>query len=369
MLSDFNIKKYNFRVLFYALLLSIFGVIVIYSASNRDMNLVNRQILGIFISFVFMFLFSLLRYEWITELSIFIYIGCVVILVLVLLFGVTPVGAGAKRWIDIPVIGRIQPSEFVKVGLIVSFSTFLSRNEEEINSVKILFIFAILAIIPFVLIMAEPDLSTTIVMVVITLSLVYVAGISYKWILAVLGMITPIAIVFVYMLRNGLVPFLREYQARRILAWVYPEEYADIGTQQANSIMAIGSGQLFGKGLNNTTIASVKNGDFLSQEQTDFIFAVIGEELGFVGSLLVIFVIALLVFECLRVASKTKDLTGKLICVGMAALVAFQSFTNIAVATGVFPNTGLPLPFISYGVSSLLSVFVGLGIVINIGLE
>ena len=133
--------------------------------------------------------------------------------------------------------------------------------------------------------------------------------------------------------------------------------------------MAIGSGQLFGKGLNNNTLASVKNGNFLSEEQTDFIFAVIGEELGFIGCIIVIALYAAVVYECFYLAGKAKDLAGRLICTGLGMLIAFQGFSNIAVATGIFPNTGLTLPFISYGVSSLLSFYCGVGMVLNVGLQ
>ena len=134
-------------------------------------------------------------------------------------------------------------------------------------------------------------------------------------------------------------------------------------------MMASGFGQLRGKGLFNNTLSSVKNGNFLSEEQTDFIFAVIGEELGFVGGVAVIALYALLVYECLWIAARAKDTAGRLIASGMAALLAFQSFANIAVATGIFPNTGLPLPFISSGLSSLLSMFIGMGVVLNVGLQ
>ena len=130
--------------------------------------------------------------------------------------------------------------------------------------------------------------------------------------------------------------------------------------------MAIGSGQLWGKGLNNTTIASVKNGNFLSEESTDFIFAVIGEELGFVGSMVVLGLFLLIIYECLLMARRAKDMGGKLLCTGMAALIGFQSFSNIAVATKLFPNTGLPLPFISYGGTSLLFLVVEMGIALGI---
>ena len=156
---------------------------------------------------------------------------------------------------------------------------------------------------------------------------------------------------------------------RRILAFINPGKYADLNLQQDNSKMAIGSGQLYGKGLYNDTAISVKNGNFLSEEHTDFIFSVIGEELGFVGCMIVLALYLLFVFQCFHVASKARDMAGKLVCTGMAALVGFQAFTNIAVATGVFPNTGLPLPFISYGVSSLVSLYIGVGLCLNVGLQ
>ncbi len=133
--------------------------------------------------------------------------------------------------------------------------------------------------------------------------------------------------------------------------------------------MAIGSGRLYGKGLFNDTAFSVKNGNFLSEEHTDFVFSVIGEELGFVGCMIVLALFLLFVFECFHIANRAADLSGKLLCTGMAALVGFQAFTNIAVVTGIFPNTGLPLPFISYGVSSLVSFYIGTGIILNVGLQ
>ncbi len=133
-------------------------------------------------------------------------------------------------------------------------------------------------------------------------------------------------------------------------------------------MMAIGSGQLWGKGLNNTTI-SVKNGNFVSESETDFIFTIIGEELGFVGGCIVVILLFLITIECLNVARKAKDLAGTCIASGIAALIGFQSFVNIAVATGLFPNTGLPLPFVSYGLTSLVSLYIGMGFVLNVRLQ
>ena len=133
--------------------------------------------------------------------------------------------------------------------------------------------------------------------------------------------------------------------------------------------MAIGSGQLWGKGLNNSEATSMKNADFIIEPQTDFIFAVAGEELGFVGCAAIIILLLLIVVECIYIGSRAKDLAGRLICCGMAALIGFQSFVNICVNTGLMPNTGIPLPFVSYGLSSVVSLYIGIGIVLNVGLQ
>jgi rod shape determining protein RodA len=197
----------------------------------------------------------------------------------------------------------------------------------------------------------------------------YVSGLSYKIIVGVLAVCIPLAAIFISLILQPGQKLLEGYQARRILAWLRPEEYTDLAYQQTNSIIAIGSGQLFGKGLNNNTIASVKNGNFISEPQTDFIFAIIGEELGFIGSCVIIVLLGLVAIECVRMARKAKDMAGTLICCGMAAHIACQSFVNICVATGLMPNTGIPLPFVSYGSTSLVSIFIGMGFVFNVGLQ
>jgi rod shape determining protein RodA len=176
----------------------------------------------------------------------------------------------------------------------------------------------------------------------------------------------------VYLFRSGLydkIPFLQGYQAERILTFINPAENTQTFYQQMYSIMAIGSGMLKGKGLNNNSIFSVKNANFLAEKDNDFIFAVIGEELGFRGSLIIIIIFLLIIIECLIIAWKARDISGRLICVGMMAWIGFQTYTNIAVATGIFPNTGITLPFFSRGVSSLISVYIGMGIVLNVALQ
>lgn len=366
MLFDYKLRHYNFRLLVYVLALNIIGVLVIRSATNQDMDMVGKQILGIAVGFVVVIVLSLIDYHRILSMAFLIYGVCIVFLLGVLLFGKN-VG-GATRWLVLPAIGQIQPSEFVKIGLILFFSWFFTKNQEKLNLFSTLAASAALFAVPLLLILSQPDLSTSLMIVGTFLCMLFVAGLSYRWIGGALAVLIPSGAVFIYLLQYGMVPFLQDYQARRILAFVNKEKYAEANLQQDNSIMAIGSGMLQGKGLNNTQI-SVKNGNFLSEEWTDFIFAVIGEELGFIGCVLVVTLIALVVYECLGMASRARDMEGRLICTGLAALIAFQSFSNIAVATGIFPNTGLPLPFISYGVSSLMSIYLGIGVVMNVGLQ
>ena len=370
MLSEYNFRDYNFKILLSVLALNGVGLMVINSAVGGDRSYMNRQLIGLFGGLMIAIILSLISYRFILRFSVLMYLACIGILAAVIVMGqLGGSGTGSQRWIELPVLGRLHPSEFVKIGLIAFFSWFLQRNQERIDQPLILILIAGLAAVPLLLIMKQPDLSTSIVIMVFILCLIYIAGISYKWIIGALSVGVPGIATIVYLAQHNMVPFLRPYQVNRILAFINPEKYADLDLQQKNSEMAIGSGQLYGKGLFNDTAISVKNGNFLSEEHTDFIFSVIGEELGFVGCMIVLLLYLWFIYECLRMAGKARDMSGKLICTGMAALVGFQAFTNIAVATGVFPNTGLPLPFISYGVSSLVSLYIGVGLVLNVGLQ
>lgn len=367
MILNYNVRQYNFRLLIYMAVLSVIGVLVVSSATNLDADAMNRQMLGVAVGMILALALSLVDYHRILNLGPLAWGACLALLASVLIWGRSV--NNARRWIEIPGVGQIQPSEFVKIGLIITFSWYFMKYQEKIDRVRTILIAAFLFLVPAAMIFEQPNLSTCLVTLVMVLGIVFASGISYKWIGGAIAVTVPAVAVFVYLLLHGMIPFIKEYQAGRILAWFYPSQYGEARYQQDNSVIAIASGLLKGKGLFNTTIASVKNGNFLSEEQTDFIFAVIGEELGFRGCLIVIILFLLIVYECLMMASRTKDLGGRLLCVGMATLIAFQSFANIAVATAIFPNTGLPLPFISFGSSSLISMFAGMGIVLNVGLQ
>ena len=367
MFLDYDFRHFNFRLVLYMIALNVIGILVIRSATNMDEDAVARQLMGVLVGLSLAVGLSLIDYHRIVNLAPAIYGGCVAILAAVLIWGRAV--NNARRWIEVPVIGQLQPSEFVKIGLIVTFSWYFSKYQEKINRVSTVLIAALLFAVPAFLIFEQPNLSTVLVITVMVLGIVFSSGISYKWVGGTIAVVVPMTATFIYLLLHGMIPLIREYQAGRILAWFYPERYGELRYQQDNSIIAIGSGGLNGKGLFNTTIASVKNGNFLSEEQTDFIFAVIGEELGFRGCVIVIVLFLLIIYECLLIAARAKDMSGRLLCAGMATLIAFQAFANIAVATGIFPNTGLPLPFISYGSSSLISIFIGMGLVLNVGLQ
>ena len=267
----------------------------------------------------------------------------------------------AQRWITIAGI-RFQPSETAKILLILFYAQYIMKHKEHFNTFKNLLFMVLLFIPQWYLIYKQPDLSTSIMLIIIFCILLYAGGLNYKIIFGALAIIIPIGVIMLSLI-------LQEDQ-NRIMAWLHPDEYVNTeGYQQNNSKIAIGSGRLTGKGLNNNEIASVKNGNFISEPQTDFIFAIIGEELGFIGGCIVIVLLMLISIECILVAKRAPDIEGAVICIGMGTIIGFQSFMNIAVATGLMPNTGLPLPFVSYGLTSLLSLYIGMGFVLNVRLQ
>lgn len=363
MLKQYKLRNYNFRLVFYVTALTVIGIFVIGSARE---SVQDKQILGLCLGFTAMTVISLLDYSFILRFSWLYYFFNIGLLLLVRFMG--NFTKGSTRWVTIAGI-RFQPSELSKIILILFFAYFFMKYQEHLNTMKVLAVSFVLAGIPLALIKMQPDLSTTIVTALVFLTLLFIAGLSYKIVFGVLAVSVPAVIIFISLILQPDQKILDPYQYKRIMAWLQPEKYADAAYQQLNSKMAIGSGQLLGKGLNNSQITSVKNGNFISEPQTDFIFSIVGEELGFVGAVAVIALLLLIVLECILMARKAKDLAGRLICCGMASLIGFQAFVNICVTTGLMPNTGLTLPFVSYGLTSLVTLFMGIGFVLNVGLQ
>ena len=363
MLKKYRVRDYDFKLIFLLAAITIIGILSIGSAK---VELQNKQIQGFVMGFFIMIVLSFFDYSFFLRFHWGIYALNIVFLLMVVFFGREV--NNAKRWLLIGGI-QFQPSELTKIMLIMFYSQFIMKHRNKLNSIKNIAAMLILLVPPLYLIYDQPDMSTSVVVMVIFCVVWYVGGLSYKFIFGTLAVAVPAAVIFFIMVLQPDQTIINNYQQERILAWLEPEKYAQTTAyQQTNAMMAIGSGQLWGKGLNNNMI-SVKNSNFVSEPETDFIFTIVGEELGFVGGCTVVVLLFLVVLECLNVARKAKDLAGTCIASGMAALVGFQSFVNISVATGLFPNTGLPLPFVSYGLTSLVSLYIGMGIVLNVRLQ
>ena len=336
--------------------------------NSADSSYTSKQFIGLIFCAVLMLFFSIVNYNFVCDFSRILYAINIVMLLFVKFAGVK-VG-GARRWINLG-ITRIQPSEFTKIIMIIFVAVYMQEHEEDLNEWKNLVKLALLCAVPLLLVAAEPDLSTTLDITFILIAVIFVGGLNGKLIRRCIIIFVPLAVLFVWYIQTPNQVLLQDYQVTRIMSFINPSEYSDSVYQQENSVMAIGSGQLYGKGLNNNTISDVTVTDtgLVSEQQTDFIFSVIGEEVGFIGSVIVIALLAIIVIQCLIIASRAKNISGRLFATGMAALIGFQSFINIGVATLMLPNTGLPLPFLSYGLTSLLSCMVGIGIVLNIGLQ
>ncbi len=360
----YKISQYDFKLVIYLIILTTIGIFAIGSAKQ---SVQNTQLVGAVFGIFMMVLLSFFNYSSILKLYWPIYIMNMVLLLLVMFVGQS--SNNAQRWVKIAGI-RFQPSETAKILLILFFAQFIMKHEEKINSLPNLLKCICLFLPPFILILKQPDLSTSIVIGLVFCVCLYVGGLSKKIIIGSLLVIIPIFLLGMYLVMQPNSTIIEDYQKERIYAWLYPEEYKlTTAYQQQNSITAIGSGRLWGKGLNNNEVGSVKNGNFISEPQTDFIFAIIGEEMGFVGSFAVILMLILISTECFNVGRYAKDTAGRIICGGVGGIILFQGFINIGVTTGVLPDTGLPLPFVSYGLTSLVSLYIGMGFVLNVGLQ
>lgn len=365
MLRQYHIKNYDFKLILLVVALTVIGIITIGSANSEFQD---NQIMGLFMGLFVMVVVSLIDYSFILRFSWILYAGNLLLLILV----ASPLGEttnNSQRWINILGI-RFQPSELTKILLILFFAQFIMIYKEHISKLKYIVLSVVLLAPPLVLVLKQPDLSTSIMIGIVFCVLMFVGGLDKKIVISILAVLIPAVIIFLILVVQEDQNLIEPYQRLRIMSWLYPDEYSNsTAYQQLNSIMAIGSGMLFGKGYKNNEITSVKNGNFISEPQTDFIFAIVGEEFGFIGTCGVIILILLIVLECISIARKAKDLAGTLIAMGAAALIGFQSFLNISVATGVLPTTGIPLPFVSYGLSSLLSLYICIGLLLNVRLQ
>lgn len=364
MFKRYRLRDYDFKLVLLIFALSAIGIIAIGSAEE---SLQTRQLAGVVAGAFLMIVISFFDYSWILRLNWLMYAANLVLLVAVWQFG--DESKGATRWLTIGGL-KFQPSETAKILLILFFAQFIMKHRKKLNTVGIIASCVAMFAVPWVLVWKQPDLSTSIVLLAMFCVIMFSGGVSLKLVFAVLAVAIPAVALVISLALQPDNDLLTDNQRNRILAFVNPQEYeTTFAYQQLNSVTAIASGQLEGKGYKNNEITSVKNGNFLSEAETDFIFSVIGEEFGFKGSVLVIVLLFCIALECISVARKAKDVAGTIIAASMGGLVAFQGFFNIGVATFILPTTGLTLPFVSYGLTSLMSLFIGMGFVLNVRLQ
>lgn len=355
------LKKLSLPLLISVIAISIFGVIMIYSSSyiwaeykyGDAFKYVKNQSLFLIVGIIIMLIVSKIDYKIYLKKSNLILLGCFILLVLVLIPGIGTVRNGSRSWFGIGSFG-IQPSEFAKLGMIIFTSKFLAKNDKAINSFKGVLPVLILTLSFFGLIMLQPDFGTGIILVMSIVGILFIAGLNIKYFIR-LGIVGVVGIV-------GLI-VAAPYRLSRILSYLNPwSDPLGSGFQIIQSLYAIGPGGLFGYGFGN----SRQKHFFLPEPQTDFIFAIISEELGFLGCLFVVILFIIICYNGFKISRNCNDLFSKYLSFGLTFQLAFQTVLNLMVVTGLIPVTGVTLPFLSYGGSSLLVSLASMGILLNI---
>ena len=348
------------------ILLNLMGLVSIISITDvlgNDRILI-RQAAGSAVGIILMTVLCTVNYRKFTCYYKALYLIVIVSLAAVFLFGSS--GGGAKRWISLGGV-TFQPSELAKILLILFYSEFIINYVGKLSRIKLYALSALLILPPFIMILKEPDLSTSIMVLLIFCVIIFVSGLDWKIIAGAAAVAVPAFMILMFAALSGESGLLGEYQRQRILAWLHPEDYASTTAYQTmNSMTAIGSGRLIGKGISAGASGTVLGTGFISESQTDFIFAVIGEQFGFLGCCIMLVLITIVTARCFKAASESRDLADRIVASGMAGWIGFQSYLNIGVTTGLLPNTGIPLPFVSYGLTSLICLYAGLGLVQNI---
>jgi len=355
------------------LILLVFGLLVLTSASSSISSdpyfYLKKQITSIVLGVIAIII--ILRYEYVElkQYSWFLYGLAVLMLIVVLVLGEEV--RGTTGWISIGPLPAIQPAEFTKILLILAFADFLERRKGELNTLAQMFPCFVYMGLPFILIMLQPDLGTALVYIAITLVMMYAAGANPKILFTLLfSAVLLTVLLFLAHVHLGLPLPLEDYQIKRLIVFLDP--YNDgqggrgPGWNTIQSLVAIGSGGLTGKGLFNGTQVQL---NFLPEHHTDFIYAVIGEELGFVGAVFVIILYGILILRAVNISYNAKELYGTLMVLGITAMWLFHIFESIGMSIGLMPVTGIPLPFLSYGGSSMLTNLIAVGLILNVNIR
>lgn len=366
-----QVKRYNWRNVdtFLVVVVLILALISSYIISIVNPAIsIRRQLVGVLGGLFIIAVFAVIDYHTLCLYIPFIYI---VTTLMAAATKLTPLGddksTGSYRWLDFKFIS-FQPSEICKIVLILTLAVFFAKNRENIQSFKNFFLATAITIVPTFFILIQSDLSSSVVMIIILVMMLACSGIGRRILGAVAAVVVPAIGFLFWYIQQPNQRLLRGYQLERIMGWLHPED-KELGVmyQQNNSILSIASGRLYGKLLEGDDMA--RNYSSVDVTESDFIWTPISEEFGFIGCMAILLMLSIIIIKCFIAAKNARDYLGMMIAAGIGAMFCFQTFFNIGVATSLLPNTGLPLPFLSNGLTSLIGNMMAVGILINIGIQ
>jgi rod shape determining protein RodA len=343
-----------------SVLLGLIGVVMIYSATRGLLTLngedpkyfLKRQAAFLVIGIVVMVALALFDYRRLEQISTVLYVGTLLALAAVL---ATPSSQGAQRWFPLGPF-QLQPSEFATLVLVIAIATYCSRRPEGLDF-RDLVRLVLMAVLPILLVIKQPDLGTAIVMTVILMVMLAVAGMPGRYLLL---LIAGAALVVLLALKGGL---LQQYQIERLTSFISPHAPQKYTYNVTQAKEAIAHGGVFGQGLFHGALTNLA---YVPEQQTDFIFSAVGEQVGLVGAGVLLSIYGFVAWRVLRTAQLARDNYGRLLCSGVFALLVFSVFENVGMNMGIMPVTGIPLPFLSYGGSAMIGFFAAIGIVISV---
>ena len=358
--------RVDFALVFTTILVAGLGVVLVYSATRSKLAaagisshyFLTRQAAYVVVGAIFMIVLAALDYRWLEHASAVLYVAMILAL-LAMFSGIGTTALGATRWIQVGGV-QIQPSAFATLVLIVTVATFCARRPEGLGRNDVLKVLA-LAAVPILLVVKQPDLGSGIVMSVVLLVMLVIAGIPNRYLLLLLLLAVTGAFAVIHF------KLLKGYQLNRIIAVFHVgKNLQTTGYNVGNSVAAIGSGGSTGTGLFHGPLTNLA---YVPEQQTDFIFSALGEQLGFVGAASVLALLGVLSWRLLRSAQLARDAFGRLLAAGCFTLVAFSVFENAGMAMGIMPVAGIPLPFLSYGGSATVAFFCAVGIALSVQLR
>ena len=353
-----------------AVCVTLFGSVLVWSASRADMALesdpqsyLKRHLINVGVAIVLAYIASRVDYRWLRAYAPTLYGISIVLLLLPFVPGIGTRIAGARSWIDLPIGFTLQPSEFVKIAIILMMAVILSEKrdaETEPSGRQVLLAVAV-AVLPILIVLVQNDTGTVLIMGSIALTMIAISGAANRW---VFGLVGGAVLSILIAIQLGL---LKQYQVARLTSFLDPN--ADAGSASFNAEqarIAIGGGGISGYGLFE---GPQTQGKFVPVNESDFVFTVAGEELGFIGAALLILMLGVLLWRGLRIAMLANDLYGRLLASGVVAWLAFQIFENIGMCLGIMPITGIPLPFVSAGGTSMMATWIAVGLLENVRLH